>query len=118
MATPVVTTHQCLVYCGGPYTANFMAWNPAIGAIVGGGGWAGSTGTIHSYPLPGGQFPAPETPWVQLPQFGPAPPVPPASCDMCKEALRRTVLRNGQQVYVDPLTHTCSPTTSRRRRGP
>ena len=101
----VVTTHQCLVYCGGPYTANFIAWNASLGAVVGGGGWAGSTGTIHSYPLSNGLFPPPETPWVLLPQSGPAPAYPPADCDICKEALRRTVLRNDQYVYVDPLSH-------------
>jgi regulation of enolase protein 1 (concanavalin A-like superfamily) len=101
-ADTVVTTHQCLVDCGGPSVANFLAWNASIGAVVGGGGW--STNRIYSYPLPGGQFPAPETDWVVLPQLGPAP-VFPSSCDICKEALRRTVLRNDQYVYIHPLSH-------------
>jgi hypothetical protein len=99
----VVTTHQCLVYCGGPNVANFLAWNASIGAVVGDGGW--STDRIYSYPLPGGQFPAPETDWVVLPQSGPARPVFPRSCGICNEKLRRTVLRNDQHVYIHPLSH-------------
>jgi len=104
-ADTVQITHQCLVSCGGPATANFMAWNASLGAIVGGGGWGPPTPVIQTYPLPGGRFPAPETPWTLLPASGPAPDLP---CDICKEALRRTVLRNGQIVYVDPLSHDLS----------
>ena len=103
-ADTAVVTHQCLVDCGGPFGAGFLAWNASIGAVVGGGGHGESGDVMASYPLPGGLFPARETDWSLLAQSGPEPPLP-IGCDICREALRRTVLRNGQHVYVHPLSH-------------
>ena len=89
--------------CGGPHMANFLAWSPVLGALVGGGGWGFSMNSILRYDFPGGQFPPAETAWTPLPQSGPAPDF--SVCEICMESLRRMVLRNGEWVYVDPLSH-------------
>ncbi len=108
----VATTYQC-TNCGGPAWANFLGWSETLGAVVGVGGWGASQDTVQTYAMPGGAFPAPQSPWTVLPQAGAIPDY--TGCWMCKEAMRRGVLRNGQYVFVDPLTydlHTYDFTTS------
>jgi hypothetical protein len=92
--------------CQTPGVSNFLAWHPGLHALVGAGGWSFSASrdkvaeyVFGSPPV----LPPYNTPWTYLPQSGPAPNYD--VCNICLESVRRTVLRAGKMVYVDPLTY-------------
>jgi hypothetical protein len=102
----VAVYFQCdAALCGAPAVANFLAWHPGLNQLVGAGGWSYSfsRNKVNKYVLGSPPvLPSFNTPWTYLPQSGAAPNY---SCDICLEGMRRTVLRLGKMVYVDPLTY-------------
>lgn len=100
----VAVSFQCdPTLCGAPSVANFLAWHPGLGSLVGAGGWSTTRNAVAKYVLGNPPvLPPLNTSWKYLPQSGTAPVL---NCDICLEGLRRTVLRLGRMVYVDPLTY-------------
>lgn len=102
----VNVTFQCdNALCNTPSVAPFLFWHSGLNALVGGGGWSYSysRNRVAEYVLGNPPaWPAFNTPWTYLVQSG---SLPNYACDICLEGIRRTVLRQGKVVYVDPLTY-------------